>query len=1465
MFGLFLVCLLIAGAFFIVANSSYVQTKLGHWIAGRLSKKLNTKVMVDKVDADFLNRFTLKGFIVYDQQDDTLAYAEKINLTIRRLGIRDNTFRFGDLELDHATFNIKKKSQQGGTNFDFIVDYFTINDAAARDSIKSNILLSAQAVRLNNCYFSFSNPFEPYKETGVDFGHLKISRINGLVEDFLLINDSLKGEFKTFNFSESGGFVLEDMKGRFKIDDSGIYTQHLELLTENTTLEGNIALKHKSWEDYQSFLTDIRWDGVLNQSKVNLKDIGYFAPDLYNIDFPLHLEGKITGSVSNLKGRNIQLNAGNRSVFRGDFDVSGLPDAENAFIDLKIKQLSSDYNDLVKITEQLTTDQDFETSLPIEIERVGSLFFEGSFTGFSNDFVAYGNLTTQAGSINMDVKVRTDTLAHNIAYDGTIRTKNLNLGKVFDLKEFGLVAANAKIKATSKEKLDKAEVIGKVESLEYNSYTYKNINIDGNVASKKFEGSLNSNDPNFNIDFIGQVDFSAHTPILDFYANIINIELTTLNFVKTEEPLSLSSELILNAAGKTINDFTGSLTANDSFLCYGDSLLILDEVKITAVGDVKNRKISMTSDIADIDVTGAFDIEGLPNSFNNLIAEVLPSLWQSKEVINDQVFEFSVNYKQQNMISGILLPELEIASQTTAYGTYNSRERSFGLFFRSPFLQYKNYYGNEINADLGKISEILKGKLYASEAGVLNMKFENFDLDAEAFNDIGTVGVGWYNRDQSTRANLNAGIFLEENKHTIIELRPGYIGSENSEWEISETAIITVDSSRIQIDSLLFANNNQRLNIHGVISEDKSEKLYLILENFNFASLDSIGITLDKDLRGILNLNGSISDFYDERIIRADLNIKDFGVSEYDLGNVKAKSRYFAESKKLSLTGSLIREQEKILDFSTYYALGEENPLSGQLMLNDFNLNVLNAFDIPQINDYSGFANGEIAISGKISAPILKGYIDFNDARFRVDYLNTYYHFSDRVRVEDGWFGIDYKPIYDEYSRKGFIVASAFHNEYRDWSFDVAVDANNFFLLNTTRDMNSMYYGTAFASGSLQIGGYEGFLEISIDAATGKGTSIKLPLDETQDVTMEHFVHFINIAEEDHEEHEVDLTGVQLRLNVDATPDAEIQLIFDEKAGDIMRGRGSGRITLEISPAGEFLMFGRYEITEGSYLFTMQNLINKQFKVRQGGTIGWYGDPYQADIDITATYALRTPLYPIMLENQERYRGREDVNVLLDLSGKLMNPNIRFEIELPEATETERSQLASVSSTTQQLNQQVFSLLILNRFMPIYQTAENQAVANMGDFGAATTSDFISSQISNWLSELSNEFDIGINYRPGDQISSQEIAVALGTQLFNERLSVRGNFGVTSASETQYNAGQTNFLGDFLVEYRLTEDGKIRLRVFNETNPYEVLSTSNSIYTQGVGLVYQEDFNTIDEFFQQVKSLFTSDKAKKVN
>ncbi len=1458
-----LLCIVLAG--YIVVKSSYVQTRLAKWVASEMTSRLGARVDLERLDIDFFNKVTLEGFIMYDQEGDTLAAASSLYLTIKKFSLRNDAYRFGELTLTNADIRIRQRSPEGALNVDFISKYFGSSTPA--DTLSSSpISLDVGELRLENARFSYYNPYADPLEEGLDFANIDVRNLNATVGDFQLINDTVRSDIQSFSFTDRSGFKLENLQAEMEIIPEKVLLQSLILDLGESVVRGDLAFKHESWSDYSDFVNAVEIDADLSPTDLNFQEIGYFAPQLFGLDFPFTFEGNFSGTISNLKGRKIMVALGERSVFRGDVDLLGLPDIDATFMDFRIKQLSSDYADLQTIGARLADKTSLFNSLPSELERAGSLFFEGSFTGFTKDFVAYGGLTTEAGRLDLDLNLKNDSLNNQLIYTGGIEARRFDVGHILGIPELGSVTAEAEVRAISRAQFVSSSLKGKINQLVYAGYAYEDITVDGDISKNTFEGRLQSKDPNLHFNFDGVVDFAGSIPLFNFDAQIYNIDLSALNLVGADDSLSFSSNLTLNGRGNRLNNMSGTLSAEKSFLCYGDSAVYIESILLSAGGDDRGRKISLTSDIMDLSITGIFEPEELGKGFQHMISEVLPSIYQFDvdETVGPQIFDFSLNYKAPNAVSNLLIPGLNISPNTTIYGSVDNQKSTFGIFARTDSASYKNLAFHGLVVDAGKISEVMKAKVHLSEFVVNGYAIQNPDIDVEAYNDIVEVGMGWLNAENASYGDFDMQLTFIDTANFVVQMKSGNIGTYGSVWELTRPAQVWVAGDSIAVDSLILAKHEQVLAVSGTISRNPESELLVNLQNFNLADIDSLGFNTETKLSGILNLQGSVSNVYAEPLLRASADIENLAIDGFELGNITATSEYVQTG--LALNGSLNRSGKKLLDFKGDYLIGQEEPLDGTLTLDQFDLDLVNVLGLKDVRDISGFADGEIQVEGTLKEPRLKGIIDFAEARFTIDYLNATFIFSDEVRVEDGWLGIDYKPIYDINGNKGFVVASAFHDNFKNWTYDVSADVDNFFILNTSREMNSIYYGTAYATGTVQIGAYEDQLEINIDARTNKGTSIKLPLDESGEVTLENFVYFVEREKIQESSRTADLTGVQMRLNLDVTPDADVQLIFDEQTGDIIRGRGSGVLTFEISPSGEFNMFGRYEIVSGSYLFTLKNLINKQFIVRPGGVIGWYGNPYEADMDITAYYGLRAPLFPIMIENQERYRVREDINVVLNLTDKLLNPNITFEIELPQATENERSQLASVVSTTQQLNQQVFSLLILNRFLPV-AVSQNETGSGITGLGSATTSDFVSTQISNWLSEISNDFDVGINYRPGDQISNQEVAVALSTQLFNERLTVRGNFGVTQASELQYTQGQSGLVGDFLLEYMLTEDGKIRLKVFNETNPYENFSTggAGSIYTQGVGLIYQEDFNTLDEFVNKVGKLFTNDKAEKAD
>jgi len=310
-------------------------------------------------------------------------------------------------------------------------------------------------------------------------------------------------------------------------------------------------------------------------------------------------------------------------------------------------------------------------------------------------------------------------------------------------------------------------------------------------------------------------------------------------------------------------------------------------------------------------------------------------------------------------------------------------------------------------------------------------------------------------------------------------------------------------------------------------------------------------------------------------------------------------------------------------------------------------------------------------------------------------------------------------------------------------------------------------------------------------------------------------------------------------------------LIFDEKVGDILKGRGNGNLKMSVDNSGEFNMFGVFVIEEGDYLFTLQNILNKRFTIEKGGSIRWNGDPYDAEINLNAIYPLRASLHDLNLDSTDR--RRIPVECGLEMTGKLLTPEIGFDIKLPKADDNTRNIVKSLITTEQQMNKQVFSLLILGSFQPALNVSANSGFDAGGGVGA-NTSEVLSNQLSNWLSQISEDFDIGVNYRPGDEITDKEVELALSTQLFDERLTINGSVAnnPNAINTNTSNTSTSRIVGDFNLDYKITEDGKLRIKAFNESNDYN-LTADNTLYTQGVGIFYRKDFNNFWELFRRKK------------
>jgi hypothetical protein len=485
----------------------------------------------------------------------------------------------------------------------------------------------------------------------------------------------------------------------------------------------------------------------------------------------------------------------------------------------------------------------------------------------------------------------------------------------------------------------------------------------------------------------------------------------------------------------------------------------------------------------------------------------------------------------------------------------------------------------------------------------------------------------------------------------------------------------------------------------------------------------------------------------------------------------------------------------------------------------------------------------------------MNGAVMVENASLNIDYLRTRYTFNDTIRFDNSGIKFNNIRLKDERGNTAVVNGSVYHQYFRDFKANITVNANDMIVLNTKPKDNELFYGTAYASGVTTIKTDNNILSFDISASTRNNTRFYIPLNSGLSISDYSFVTFIDSSRKTPSgtlpvSNPPDTrkgSDIDLNFDLEVTPDAEVQLIFDSKAGDVMKGHGSGNLNISLNK-GVFKISGDYIVEEGDYLFTLGNLLNKRFSVENGGKITFNGNVDDADIDMKAIYRLRTSLYELL--GDESFKERIPVECQLNLTGKLFNPVVEFNIYLPTADEKTRTLVKNAITTEEELSRQFLYLLVMNGFYSDpSSTAGTTATSGTSAMGVTTT-EMLSNQLSNWLSQISNDFDIGFVYRPGyKDINTQEVEVALSTQLLNDKVTINGNFDVRGAGTASGTDNNYPITGDFDIEYKITE--RIRFKVFNRfNNPY----TGKGVpYTQGVGLFYRQEFDSFSDLFRKRK------------
>ncbi|WP_423127337.1 translocation/assembly module TamB domain-containing protein [Gaoshiqia sp. Z1-71] len=1432
---------------FLAFQTSVVQTFIASRITGHLSEKLNAKISIKRVDIAFFNKVILNEVLIEDQKADTLFYVNKLVASINKFSLKRRNVSLSSLALLDTRMYVSL-DEDHLPNYKFLID-------ALRKPKKED---QTQSWDISCRNFTFNDTRLGYSYLQKEGVHLiDLYNIQLDLTDLHLHQDSISFRINQLSFDDNKSFTLNELSVNFVSYQHIIKLNDLKLITPNSKIaDANFTIDQTNLEKGKD-LTYSEVDLELNESVLDFRDLSQFVPSLKGMDLEMNLSGHIYGTMKDLKAKDLAISFGNYSSLSCDFYINGLPNIEESYMYLDLKNMTTDFRDIGKIRLPDSAGGKYP-DIPDFLYDAGIIQYRGNFSGFWSDFVAYGSMRSNFGRLDTDLSFN-PSANNSLEIKGHLKTVNFGLGRLLHAKELGGITFNGQINGRYQKarKNFTANIDGVIDSIFCNSYQYKNIILDGQLQDQKFEGDLSIDDKNLKARFAGKVDLNPKIPVFDFELLLNRANLVALNIDKKYRNSDLTLDMKANFTGNSIDNLNGTIWFDDGLYANENDFFLLNSLIISTFTD-QVRNLQLRSDFIDLDIKGSYSFVTIKQGFENLIHHYLPASgieYQATPGLNN--FSFDVDIKNADPVTQTLFPNLYI-SPSNILGRFDEKKHQIDLYTEVPLIEYNDMvfkgYSLSLHSD-----EQLSVKSRLEEFQTSNgQKLYNLAFLSDAKNNDMHAKVVWNNYDIRTysgeiETKANFSMETAGEPQVNLSVLPTKIYLADTLWTIQPSAI-KIDSSRIEVNNFVISNNKQYFALDGVISKDKSERINLKVNEFN---LNNLNLIVDKKLnfQGLLSGTASVFDIYEKALIMSDLKIRDFKYGEREIGNISILSKWDRPSQ--SLQSELIvdnNNQQVLYGYGSY--MPSRDSLDFTVNVDNLSLTVLQPVLENSFSNIHGNATGEIKIYGKPDKILMRGDVYGHNAGFSLDYLQMSYYFSDLVKFRGDSIVFDQITVYDFEGDKGTFNGSIRHDNFENMDYDLRLQSSRFLAINTTSRHNEQFYGKIYANGLLHITGKGSEIWLNGSARTMNGTTINISLDYDKEAQVYDFIRFINSKDSVVGKERIlpkSRSKTWMNFDVDISPDARFQLIYNSQIGDMIRSQGNGNLQIEIDPDFNINMSGTFHVEKGDYLFTLQNVINKKFEIEQGGSIRWSGDPYNADISLSAIYRLRATLNELFAGTNEYIdqNMRIPVNCKILLTDNLNNPSIAFDIAFPSAEKIIEEQVRQFFSTEEDMNRQILSLLVLGRFYtPEYLRGSYEA-SNPNLVGT-TSSELFSNQLSNWLSQISNDFDIGVNYRPGSQMSNDEIELALSTQIFNDRVTVNGNIGNNSTQAVA--ANNANIVGDFDINVKLTRNGKLQFKAYNHSNTNIIYETSP--YTQGIGLVYRENYDTFDELWAKFTRLF---------
>lgn len=1427
-----------------------VQTFLAKRATHYLKTAYNIDATIGRLAIHLPNRIALKDVYIADDHADTLIYAQELRISYNGFDTESNTLKSSRVQLNNGRLYMRKYQEDSLFNFAYFLEKLSGDDSSNTESEPFRLKISNIALR--------DFRFIKHRLGCVDTcTNIFLSETSLNVQDLFLDGDYVSANILHMSYIDQGRFRLYDFRCKAAYQPKYIAVDDLYFLTDGSEVEGDATLYYDSPDELGDFLSAVTLKGSFVQSTFNSNEFRHYIPEFPQFDV-FTITGSFSGPVNDFTLRDCVIDIGKNTHFFGEAHVWNPSESDLLRIEASAGELRTNPKELRRYVGQFTGEMDWMTL----IDPFAKIAYRGSYIGTINDFNMNGTLVLDENVLKLNGYMKDINNLEQSSYAGVLEANPVNLGQLFGSTSIGKAVFSTTLQGTglTRESL-KATVKGKAAYFDILGNHYENWQIDGAVSDKKFKGIAAVADEKVGFSFDGEVDFASDTLVADFFARVTEADLKALNF-------SNDSTALVNFGADIDFDYykgewwDGTIQLNDLTYESNEFYYFFDSIAVSSTNKGNLHTDRLRSGIVNVQLQGDYQLPKVIAALQSEIFSFNP-LQKSEEKRPDIDFRYDVSIINSQIITNLFLPELRLESGSHISGRYSGTDSVFELQVKSKEISWAKWRFQQVDFEASHANQVhtVNNKIASIRHGRQEIDSVKASI-SRSLDSINYALTGIF-RDSIDSYFRLAGHVLDSSNadqnifHLI--LANGRFNVGERFFEVNKDNRLIIKQDEITFENVNFTDQTSTILINGALSSEPSKILRIGAINLDADILNYIIRYPDLVFDGQINGDIVYDRMNDLSLFASDFRVDSLFINNDFVGNLDVASNWDFETGKVHIDADVLRGKLEVLKLTGHYMPDSLAALDLNLHFNRFRLMWIDPFVEDILQNVRGVVSGDVHLGGNMHDLQPYGTLFLQQAALGVPYFNTDYGFAPDTRIEVSPSSIEIPNtrLTDNYQgTTGNFYGNLKHKGFSDWVFDLTIASDNLLVLNTQNSDDAYFYGKGFAEGTFSIKGPIDDMSIDVAITTKKGTEFKIPFSNPLNVGSQSFVTYVGKGQFDYieinpeafrEEILKPLGGLDITIDAKITADALVQLVMDETVGDIISGRGIGDLRVNIPHDGDMEMYGTVEIANGDYLFTMRNLINKKFSIQPGGKIAWNGDPYEAQIDMKAQYTTRTTLTGFVNNNYDGQRVQ--VDLLMDLKGVVTNPNINFQILLPNSNPSYQEELNNRLSDPDKLNQQAFSLLLINSFW-----SENLATeSNFIDQGVSSnTMQMAAAQFTNFIAQgLGDYVDISVGYNTAsNQQLSDELEVGLSKNFLDDRITVNSKIDVPVGTNAPNTA--QNFTGDLEVVYKITRDGRIRAKAFNRSNQDNPTLDKLSPYTQGVGVFYQTSFNTFGEFYRRV-------------